>query len=93
MKDVGLPQPNDVPTLLSEASIVATVPEHIGPDLLDPVRRIRPDLEVDRQAPPLSAMPEVAVAKHSDSLPPEHDVRPARQSAVVFVESKSKLPE
>jgi len=76
--DIGLPEPEYPPTVLSKCSVMLSISLHVPLNLSHPVGGIVPLLELGSADRPILSVPEVAIAEDNKSCSFEDDVRLSR---------------
>lgn len=87
------PEMDDRPAEIQEGLVIPVITLHICLNLADPVIRIAPLHELRLQDFPIFAVKELTVTEDRYLVLGQGDVRPARQSFIIFPISIAALPE
>lgn len=90
VKDIGFPQPHDVPPRFRKLSGYLSVTRSISLDFGDPITRVMSTKQVPLKPHPVATVPKIPIAKDHDSCPAENYIRTAGQISVILAVSKSQ---
>src|SRR5438552_1671283 len=90
LQNVGLPKPKDFPAKLPQGAALSGVALNIVGDLRYPIAGISPVRKLSPEFTPFPTVPEVPIAKDSNSSTTEHKVRSSWESGHVPLPAESQ---